>query len=54
MHICSTKRQTWSLSDGMERGYQPLLLTSCAALAQLPNLSGPQFLHLEYGAPPSS
>lgn len=33
----------------MERDYQPLLLTSCAALTQLPKLSYPQFLHLEYG-----
>lgn len=41
----------WSLCDGMERGQQPLLLTSCAALAQSLNLSDPQFLHPQYGVP---
>lgn len=38
----------WSLCDGMERGQRPLLLTTCAVLAQSPNLSDPQFLHLQY------
>lgn len=33
----------------MERDYRPLLLTGCAALAQLPDCSYPQFLHLEFG-----
>lgn len=32
----------------MERDHQPLL-TSCAALTQVPKPSYPQFLHLEYG-----
>ena len=43
------KQAVWTgvcLPDGE---YQPLLLTSCAALAHLPNLSDAQFLHLEYG-----
>lgn len=51
--LFSQQAEVTSLSDRW-RDYQLLLLTSCAALAQLPNLSDSQFLHLECGVPPYS